>query len=520
MKRTIGGALREKAAAHPERPYVKCGGDWVTLGQLDRSSDAIGRGLVGLGLGPGDRLAALCPNRIEMVELFFACAKTGIVLVPLNCFLKGRFLSYQVQDCAAAAFVGDRAGLAALLDTDASTTITTLIAVDEADDGQVPYASLRVEGPAPIQDRAASDLVTILYTSGTTGLPKGCMIPNGYYFGNADASRDAGWAEAGDRLFTAFPLFHMSGQHCLVSALANDASVCVEPEFSAGTFMDRAEAEQATVLMGVGPMGIALLFQPPNDADAGRGFRMAMMTPMPPEGQAAFEQRFNTPIIAEGYGQTEFSPATISPLHGERRRGTVGRAVPHCEVRIVDDDDVEVPRGTVGEIVLRPTTPNSMFSGYWNKPEATVEAFRNLWHHTGDFGSMDDAGFVTFVDRKKDALRRRGENVSSFELEMALARHPAIAQIAVTAVPSPLGEDDIKASVVFSSEPPEPSELFDYCAAELPFFAIPRYIDVRTALPVNALGRVQKHLLRDEGLPESAWDFEALGFRTARDQRR
>jgi crotonobetaine/carnitine-CoA ligase len=190
-------------------------------------------------------------------------------------------------------------------------------------------------------------------------------------------------------------------------------------------------------------------------------------------------------------------------------------------VRIVDDDDVEVARGDVGEIVVRPLEPDCMFSGYWGRPTETLDTFRNLWHHTGDFGRMDDDGFVSFVDRKKDALRRRGENVSSMELEAAIVRHPKVAEVAVHAVPSAATEDDIKACVVLAPEAETtPQELFGFFEANLPYFAVPRYVEVIPALPKNAVGRVLKHELRAAGVTEGTWDLEALGLVVSREARR
>ena len=190
-------------------------------------------------------------------------------------------------------------------------------------------------------------------------------------------------------------------------------------------------------------------------------------------------------------------------------------------MRIVDDDDLEVPRGETGEIVLRPLEPDSMFAGYWGRPEETLHTFLNLWHHTGDYGRMDDDGFVSFVDRKKDALRRRGENVSSMELEQAIARHPKVAEVAVHAVPAAATEDDIKACVVLvPGETATPEELFAHFEAHLPYFAVPRYVELVPALPKNAVGRVLKHELRAAGVTPATWDLEALGLTVGRDARR
>jgi crotonobetaine/carnitine-CoA ligase len=353
------------------------------------------------------------------------------------------------------------------------------------------------------------------------------MLSHGYYVAGPRALLECGWVERGDRIFTTWPLFHSSGQVvALMTALVADGSVVFEPQFSATTFLARAAEEQATVLAGVGFMGLALLTQPPSPADRGHGVRRSFWIPMAPAQQVAFEERFGIPVLAEAFGQTECFPISMAPAEGHgdgtpRARHTLGPPTAHYEIKLFGDDDTEVPPGVAGEICVRPKTPGVMFSGYWNKPEETVAAWRNLWHHTGDMARLDDAGRLVFVDRKKDALRRRGENVSSLELEAAILAHPGVAAVAVCAVPSALGEDDIKACIVPAPGASlEPGELFEFFKATLPYFAVPRYVQVRDALPVNALGRVMKHVMRNEGVPEGTWDFEALGLTVARTERR
>jgi crotonobetaine/carnitine-CoA ligase len=202
------------------------------------------------------------------------------------------------------------------------------------------------------------------------------------------------------------------------------------------------------------------------------------------------------------------------------RLETVGRPVsPDDEVRLVDDEDAEVPVGGVGEVVVRPRGPHGMYQGYWGKPEATAEAWRDLWHHTGDYARADADGFLTFVDRKTDSMRRRGENVSSLEVERAIVKHPAVREVAVHAIPSPLGEDDIKACLVLDASV-TPDELFGFFKAQLPYFCMPRYVEIVDELPRNATMRVMKHVLRARGVTDATWDFEAMGLTVARAERR
>jgi crotonobetaine/carnitine-CoA ligase len=226
-------------------------------------------------------------------------------------------------------------------------------------------------------------------------------------------------------------------------------------------------------------------------------------------------------MITEGYGQTECVPITASKLSDERRRDSIGRPAAHLEVRIVDDRDEPVPAGEVGEIIVRPRRTDVMFSGYWNKPDATLATIRNLWHHTGDFARQDSDGYVYFVDRKSDAIRRRGENVSSFAIESAIRTHPAVENIAVIGVRSEMTEDEVKAIVmVRPGMTLTPEEFFEYCKDRIPYFAIPRFLEFRTEIPINPLGKVVKHKLRAEGLTSDTVDLYELGLRLERGQRR
>jgi crotonobetaine/carnitine-CoA ligase len=242
---------------------------------------------------------------------------------------------------------------------------------------------------------------------------------------------------------------------------------------------------------------------------------------MAQSAQEEFQRRFGIAVYSEIYGQTECNPITANPWRDDlRRRESMGRAVPGLQVAVHDDDGRPVPPGVVGEVVVRPLEPEVMFQGYWGKPEATVEVSRGLWHHTGDNAVVDADGYLTFRDRKKDSMRRRGENVSSIELERAILEHPGVAAVVVHAVPSPLGEDDIKACLIpVEGAQIDPVELFDFFKSHLPYFAVPRYFELVDEFPVNAMGRVLKHELRARGIGDAV-DFESLGLTIAKSERR
>jgi carnitine-CoA ligase len=513
---SVGELLRERASARPHHLFLWCGDERRTFAELDARSDALAAGLAQLGVARGDRVAFLSASRIEVLDLFFACAKLGAIHVPLNAFLKGDFLAYQLADSGACALVADQAGIAAVAPVrDRCPELRHVVALDEAD------ASLAAAGPPPKPEVAPSDVLSILYTSGTTGMPKGCMLAHGWYTAAAASSKAMLDYREGDVICTALPLFHGWALGIVGACLVHGMTGVIEPSFSPASMLDRLAATGATVFAGVGMMGLALLGLPESEADRRHALRVAFMIPFSPDQQRAFEDRFRVPVFSQMYGQTEAGSISFSRLQGPQNPSSVGLPSPSFEVRLVDDDDREVPTGGVGEIAIRPTVPLALFRGYWRKPEDTIAAWRNLWHHTGDFGRLDTEGFLYFVDRKKDAIRRRGENVSSVQVEAAIVAHPKIAEAAVHAVPSAMTEDEIKACLVLVPDAQvTPAELFGFFAERLPYFAVPRYVEVVEALPKTATMRVQKHLLRERGITAQTWDLEEMGLTVARAQRR
>ncbi|QEN16398.1 AMP-binding protein [Mycolicibacterium sp. ELW1] len=527
--RTLGGWLREEAALDPGRPFVQCDSDWVTLGQLDTQSDRIAAALQACGVGKGDRVAINLPNCIEYIVLIYALAKAGAIQVPLNTYLRGDFLRHQLLQTDPTVYIADSQALELLSPIlDSLPRRPQLILVgDGAQDATIQpdthYAQLlNADAPLVEPEIEPADVCAIIYTSGTTGPSKGCTITHGYYCNLVNVFVENGWYEKGDIVFGANPLFHFSGQTWLVTAaLAVRGSAIVEPAFHASTYMARIRETGATAALGMGAMGMAIMAQPPHEDDRNHKLRHITFMPSTADFIDRFEKRFGISPFAEVFGQSECWPVLLGDPRDQRHAGSMGKLTRGLQVKIVDDHDREVPAGEAGEIVVRPDEPFRLFSGYWNDDAATVSTFRNLWHHTGDCARVGADGYFWFADRKKDSLRRRGENVSSIELEQAIAAHPSIAQAAVHAVPSDLSEDDVKVCLVLIDGCEiQPEELFEFFRKSMPYYAIPRYVEVLESLPTNANGRVQKFKLRERGVSEATLDFEELGLVVARGDRR
>ncbi|UIX31967.1 AMP-binding protein [Streptomyces sp. GQFP] len=523
---TIGAMLAEQAGRRPGALAVAMS-DWsATYAELDALATSLASRIHRLGVVPGERVAILFPNRREWFELFFGLARLGAVQVPLNPYLKGEFLRHQLVDAGPAVVIVDEAGRRAvealLPDLPSVRAVVTLD--DRPDDASpmVRHVSELPDDPAFVApDVLPEDLAGILYTSGTTGLAKGCMLSHGYYHRCGVVDQWVTQLGPEDVFFCAMPLFHGGAQlKVLMPCLLAGAPAIYEPAFSPTSFMRRATEVGATIINGVGAMATMLLSAPASEWDRAHRLRVCNIAPLSEDNQLAFRERYGTDVWAESYGLTECVPVFGTPPAGPRDRGGSGLPVFDLQVRLLDDG-AEVADGEVGEICLRPRHRFAMFDGYWNRPEDTLEAFAGLWFHTGDFGRRRPSGAIAFVDRKKDAMRRRGENVSSIEVETAIGKHPAVLEVAVHAVRSDHEEDEIKACLVPAPGASiEPGELFAWLHGALPYFAMPRYVELLDEIPKNHLGRVLKHTLRSRGVTDRTWDFEALGLSVGRDERR
>jgi len=502
---TLGELIRGKARKNGDRIALRFASREFSYRELDRETDRVSSGLAAAGIGAGDRVACLLFNTPEFPLLWFGVAKLGAILVPLNTGLKGEILRYELADSAPSAVVVDRRLWDAYAPLRDSLRISREWLVERAGEnallpaGTTAFSALFQDvagGPGPSVH--ASDAAAIMYTSGTTGPPKGAIIPHQKLLTTPVEIGLRSRLTPSSVLFTALPLFHCNAQEMTaLTALLNDLTAAFDERFHASAFWETSAKLGATHVSLLISMINVLFKQPAKPTDRTHTVRTALTAGTTRAIWSEFERRFGLTIV-ELYGMTECGCTTLMNPPGAIRVGSVGTPLGFVEASVVDDDDRPVPANTRGELVVRPTRPFTMFSGYINKPEKTVEAWRNLWFHTGDYVTRDEDGYYYFVDRKKDIIRRRGENLAPYDVESVLNRHPAVFEAVVVGVPSPLGEEDVKAFVQLKPgvEVP-PRELFEFCVANLPFFMVPKYLEFLDEIPKTANQKAQRFVLRE-----------------------
>jgi len=511
--------VREKARKNGDRLALRFEDRSLSYRELDRESDRIANGLAAAQVGPGDRVAALLFNTSEFPLLWFGLAKRRAVLVPLNTALKGEILRYELSDCAPVGLVIDhrlwefyeplRSGLALSREWVARGPGSE----SAGPEGVEGFSSLVSDRPAaPEPAPLPSEPVSILYTSGTTGPPKGAVIPHEKALTTPREIGLRSRLSPESVLFTALPLFHCNAQEMTaLTALLNDLTAAFDERFHASTFWQTAARMGATHVSLLISMVNVLFKQPPKESDRQHSVRTALTAGATKDVWPEFERRFGLTIV-ELYGMTECGCTTLMNPPNAIRVGSIGVPLGFVEADVVDDEDRPVPVGTRGELVVRPRAPFTMFSGYFGKPEKTVESWRNLWFHTGDYVTRDADGYYYFVDRKKDVIRRRGENLAPYDVESVLNRHPAVFESVVVGVPAPLGEEDVKAFVQLRPQAAvTPRELFEFCAERLPFFMVPRYLEFIEEIPKTANQKSQRFVLRGR-TGGTSYDRETLGI--------
>ena len=528
---TLDTVLRTHAAVAPDAPFLITPEEGLkfSYGEMLSSAERIASAWHAAGARPGDRVVIMAMNSSRLVRSWFATAVGGTVEVPINTNYEGEFLRHQIvtvdprwaviDDTFAERFVAIAEHCRGIegfwvIDTGTGTAEKAVALLREngwaAEAWDVLEAGTPVQVPAP----RAHDLGAIFFTSGTTGPSKGVAMPNAQLYFFAQEVVSLMRLTPADRYLTTTPLFHGNAQFMAVyPALVAGASAVVRPKFSASRWIDHVRDSEVTVTNFVGVMMDFAWKQPPRPDDRNNKLRAVYAAPTAHSIVDLFQERYGIEAFLNAFGLTETSAPILAPYGVERPAGAAGLAAAEWfDVRLVDPDtDREVPVGEVGELVVRPRHPWTASMGYYNMPEKTVEAWRNLWFHTGDALKRDEDGWYYFVDRYKDALRRRGENISSYEVEQAVLGHPAVVECAVIGVPADqdAGEDEVLAVVVTNGETASAAEILDWCEGRIPAFAIPRYLRVVAALPKTPSEKVRKAALREDGITPDTFDRTA-----------
>ena len=478
-QRTLPALLERRAERDGDRLLIRADRAERTVAQTRDTAARRAGALAAQAIGAGDRVAVISENRLEVLELWLGCAWLGAIFVPLNTALRGVQLEHVLSDADPKLVLSEH---------------------------ELP--ALAAGQPVPRCDAQPGDPAAILYTSGTTGPSKGVVCPQEQWYWWALLTGQVLGIETDDVLYTCLPLFHTNALNTFCQALLAGATYALGPRFSASRFWRRCAEADGTVTYLLGPMVSILLRQPPSADDRAHRVRIALAPATPAELHEPFRERFGVQLI-DAWGSTETN-IVISNRHADNRPGTLGRVLEPFEARAVDEGDVEVPDGTPGELVVRSREPRAFASGYFHRPEATEESWRGGWYHTGDRVVRDPGGSFRFVDRIKDVIRRRGENISAFEVEQVLLGHPDVAAAAAIPVPSELGEDEVMACVVVRDGATlKPAELIAFCEERLARFAVPRYVEFLEALPLTPSGKVEKYRLRARGVTKATWDRES-----------
>ena len=515
--------LDRLAAATPDKTFCvfEDGSEW-SYARTREEAIRTATGLQALGVRQGDHVLSWLPNGADALRVFFGANYMGAVYVPINIAYKGRLLEHVIARSDARVIVA-HAALAPRLAAIGRASLETLVATGGAPpaiEGLValPESALRPEGRAlrPLERPIAPwDTQSIIFTSGTTGPSKAVLSSYVHAFSNfgPDTWR---FITPEDRYLISLPLFHLGGATIAYGMLCQHASITVIESFRTDSFWKTVRETGVTSAFLLGVMASFLAAEPPAPDDRDHPLRTVGMVPLVDDVDG-FMARFGVSVYSI-YNMTELCCPVMTTVP-MTVPGSCGRVRPGCELRLVDENDCEVPTGAVGQFVVRSDTPWAMNHGYYKEPEATARAWRNGWFHTGDAGRADADGNLYFIDRLKDTIRRRGENISSLEVEIEVAAHPAVREAAVIPVPSELGEDEVMA--VVSLRPGrrlDPAALLAFLQPRLAHFMLPRYVRIVDALPKTPTEKVEKHRLRAEGISAESWDREAAGIRVRRER--
>jgi len=517
----VRSLLQKWAAVQPDKVFLQfAGSQGISYGQMLELTANTAAGLYALGVRQDDRVVVWLPNGLDCLRVWFAINWLGAVYVPINTAYKGRVLEHVLANADADLIVAHAELISLLRDIDTARLKKVVAIGRECGPFEglevLPASALDGSGQnlaAPPRPIEAWDTQSIVYTSGTTGPSKGVLSSYAHLYAMAGPQAFR-MLDADDRYMCNLPLFHVGGTIPVMGMLSRGGSIAMVPSFSTDTFWSSICDTQTTVVLLLGVMATFVVKRPPDGQDQQHPLRKVIIVPLC-EDAPSFAARFGVDVYTL-YNMTEISTPLVSEINPSQL-GSCGKPRDGVEWRLVDENDCEVVSGKAGELLVRTDAPWALNSGYYKNPEATAKAWRNGWFHTGDAFRVDEDGTYYFVDRMKDAIRRRGENISSFEVEAEIAAFPAVYEVAVIPVPSELSEDEVMC--VLAAVPGttiDPQALLEFLQPRLAHFMLPRYVRVVDSLPKTATQKLMKHVLRAEGVTPDTWDRERAGLKIQR----
>lgn len=524
---TVVEVLRRTAKTQGEKPFLLVDDDIVSFAALDRWSNRLARGFETAGVQPRTTVLLMLNDNVDFIALWLASAKLVAIEVPVNRAYKGELLTHIINDSGAKLIVIDREFIPALEAVqDQLETLQQIVCYPSSPEDStlatrfelIDFSQFPSDDDRPMTETPRiNDLAAILYTSGTTGHSKGVMIYHAHAYEYSNCMAEALALGPDDIYFAPLPLFHIAGQWAVIYAsLIADATVVLAEKFSVRAFWPTVSRYHANTTLLLDVMAHFLLNQPSDAKDAQTSLEKVHLSAVIPELHE-FKERFGVRVTTDLASTEMNAPLRAGYIEGETPHEffdlpdhrACGRVVSdRFEVRLVDAEDQEVAIGEIGELVVRAKYPWLLMGGYWNQPQATLDAWRNLWLHTGDALYRDAQGNHYFVDRTRDVIRRRGENISSMEIENVLNAHDNVRESAVFGVASSLGDQEIMA-VVALSNPNDLKSLADYVAERLPAYMVPRYFEHTDAIPKTESGKIKKFTLRTQGIGPTTWDRES-----------
>jgi crotonobetaine/carnitine-CoA ligase len=522
--RHLDRILQLQAQQNGDTEFLIADSGRITYREADDMTGRLASGFEAMGIARGDRVCLLMANVPELVLACLALNKLGAVWVPICTDYKGEWLHDTIERSRSRALVTDREHLQRVVDVRDALRDEKLVLLDGGESdfpSAIPYRELLDNAPYPFDHTRHDygDTCAILWTSGTTGRSKGVMQAHNNWIRSTLLGASLQYTlQPGDIAYCALPLYNSGAWlTCVIRAMIAGIGCAIDRKFSVSHFMGRIEHFRATQTFAVGAMGVFLMNTPEREDDADTPLREAGIAPMPPELWQKFEQRFGVRLNRAGLGQSECL-LTLNQEHCDIEVPSycLGFPPPDVDARLFDDEGNEVPDGEAGEICVRPLAPHILFNGYFNDPEATKAAYRGEWFLTGDMGRKDPAtGAFYFVDRKKDAVRFAGRNISTLEVESVVRRHPAVKDVAAFGVPSAEleSEDELKLNIVLEEGTnPSPEELCAFINEAAPYYFVPRYMEFVDALPYTPTNKVQKFMLRQAGITIATWDLRQSDY--------